>query len=264
MTISKNKKTMTEAALRANKENAQKSTGAVTEEGKIISSMNALKHGSYAKRFWKIKGKAVGNLKICNDCGEDQKQICTSVPEEERSCLLHNELILRYVHTHQSGETKHIEEINMMQLATMDLLFTQKLRFAQMHMGEVEEYTNEETGETHKKPVIGNDYIYMLMNMMKTLSKSLPDMQLTKQTQENLDVEWAKLMEADIDPEKAAEYRNNIMTGMADFRKAHAKASEMEEGDEAIRQFEKNEEMANEDSDDIDIGDIGDSPFGQK
>ncbi len=45
------KKTMSEAALAANRANAKKCTGPKTREGKFKASLNALKHGSYSHKF---------------------------------------------------------------------------------------------------------------------------------------------------------------------------------------------------------------------
>ncbi|MCX6612211.1 MAG: hypothetical protein NTW74_15325 [Acidobacteria bacterium] len=45
------KKTMSEAALAANRANAKKCTGPKTREGKFKSSLNALKHGTYSHIF---------------------------------------------------------------------------------------------------------------------------------------------------------------------------------------------------------------------
>jgi hypothetical protein len=45
------KKTMSEAALAANRANAKKCTGPKTREGKFKSSLNALKHGTYSNVF---------------------------------------------------------------------------------------------------------------------------------------------------------------------------------------------------------------------
>ena len=45
------KKTMSEAALAANRANAKKCTGPKTREGKFKSSLNALKHGLYSHTF---------------------------------------------------------------------------------------------------------------------------------------------------------------------------------------------------------------------
>lgn len=262
MSESKGKKTMTEAAIEANRQNAQLSTGPKTEEGLAISSMNALKTGEYSKHFWKIPGSVVGDLKICETCGDEQIAICKSFPKEERTCLLHESLMLKYIKTHQTKDVKYIEEVNIMQLSIMDFLFTQNLRYAQLNIGEVEE-AFDSLGKKYYRPKIGNDYIYMLINFMKVLSKSMPDMQLTRQTQENIDVEWAKLLEAEIDPEKAMETKNKIIASMAEFRKASSKAKYMENQDEAIQQFKKGEDLANEDSDSSNLSDIGDNPFGK-
>ncbi len=45
------KKTMSEAALAANRANAKKCTGPKTRAGKFKSSLNALKHGAYSHNF---------------------------------------------------------------------------------------------------------------------------------------------------------------------------------------------------------------------
>lgn len=45
------KKTMSEAALAANRANAKKCTGPKTREGKFKASLNALKHGTYSHTF---------------------------------------------------------------------------------------------------------------------------------------------------------------------------------------------------------------------
>ena len=45
------KKTMSAAALAANRANAKKCTGPKTREGKFKSSLNALKHGLYSHVF---------------------------------------------------------------------------------------------------------------------------------------------------------------------------------------------------------------------
>ncbi len=45
------KKTMSEAALAANRANAKKCTGPKTREGKFKASLNALKHGAYSHNF---------------------------------------------------------------------------------------------------------------------------------------------------------------------------------------------------------------------
>ena len=51
------KKTPAEAQLKANRENAQKSTGPKTDEGKKAASKNALKHGLRSRSFTLIHGE---------------------------------------------------------------------------------------------------------------------------------------------------------------------------------------------------------------
>ncbi len=49
--------TMSKAALKARRENAQKSTGPTSDDGKAASSRNAWKHGLYAQTFFGTLGK---------------------------------------------------------------------------------------------------------------------------------------------------------------------------------------------------------------
>ncbi len=49
--LTQRKKTMSEAALAANRANAKKCTGPKTREGKFKASLNALKHGLYSHTF---------------------------------------------------------------------------------------------------------------------------------------------------------------------------------------------------------------------
>jgi hypothetical protein len=51
MQNTENPRTTTEAQINANRENAQKSTGPRTAEGKAASSRNGLKHGLRAVRI---------------------------------------------------------------------------------------------------------------------------------------------------------------------------------------------------------------------
>lgn len=105
-----------------------------------------------------------------------------------------------------------------------------------MHLGEVEIIVDE-NGNEKQKEVIDTQYIYMLMNMMKSLNKSLVDMQLTKQTQENLDLGWADLLKAATNPEEAAKTKQKIINEMSKWREVQGLANKMEEMDEAIKEF---------------------------
>lgn len=241
----------TEKQIAACRENAQKSTGPKTEEGKAISSMNALKTGEYMTRFDLISGESAGNLKICEPCGDEQKAQCRIV----KTCILNDEITLRYIRAHRSKKPEFHEQISIPQIATMDMIFTQKLRYAQQHL--FEKTIDENNIE---RDLIDEKYIYMLMNMMNNLSKTLKDMQQTRATQENIDVAWAELAKADVDPEKAAENRQKIVESMDKFRESFSKAKEKRELDEAIKQF-RNGEAQIKDENRLD-SDIDFNPFG--
>ena len=208
-------------------------------------------------KFHKMPKSKVGKLKTCEICGDEQIALCIEAGE----CLQQEQLTLAYMRSHTTGNVKYIENFNILQLSMMDFLFTQKLRYAQMHLNETEEFTASD-GSKHRREKIGNDYIYMLMNMLDKLNKRLPDMQLTKQTQENIDVAWAELAKADINAEKAVETKLKIISDMANWRKAQASAVEMEQLDDAIKQHRTLEDAADEDNADTTIGDIGGNPFG--
>lgn len=247
---------MSPKALKARQNNAQKSTGPKTEDGKAASSMNGLTTGQYTRRFWKIPASKAGELKMCDVCGDEQQDAC----RKSGTCLLHDELSLAYLKTHETGATKYIENVNILQMATMDLLFSRQLRYAQINIGEQETFIDSE-GRERTKEKIDQQFIYMLMNMMKNLNKGMTDMQLTKQTQDNIDVAWAELAKADIDPVKAAETKNEIIKEMAVWRKDHGQARDDEKLDEAILQHRNLDNAANDDAGDIDLGNIGVSPF---
>ena len=255
----KRKFELTERRLKANRENAKKSTGPKTEIGKYNSSMNALKDGKYLTKFHKIPPEYCGRLAKCALCGAEQRAECVELKE----CVQQEALTKAYIETHKTGNVKHIENYNILQLSMLDNIFTTRLRYAQIHVNETE-MVKDKNGRLIEKQVIDSEYIYNLMNMLNTLSKRMTDMQLTKQTQENIDVAWAELAKADIDPAKAAETKQKIMYEMAKWREAQSSANEMEELDEAIRQHRKLEDAANDDSGNINLGNIGGNPFGRK
>ena len=119
------KYTMSPEALEARRSNGAKSNGPVTDEGKAISSMNGLKHGKYATKFFKIPASKVGTLKMCDICGDEQKANCKTAA----TCLLQDELTLAYVRTHTTGNVKYVENFNIVQLSQMDMIFTQKRKY---------------------------------------------------------------------------------------------------------------------------------------
>ncbi len=245
----------TEKQIAANRKNAQKSTGPKSVEGKAIASMNGVKHGKYITKFNRIHGEQAGNLATCEPCGEDQQNACRVA----KTCMLWDELAVAYIKTHETKDPRHIENINIVQLTTMDFIFNQRLRYAQQHLGDTEPSYDKDGKVVGEKMVIDTQYLYTLMNMAKSLSKSLPDMQLTRQTQENIDVEWAQLIKAEISPERAAEAKEKIINQMTEWRKSAKAGDHAAELDEAINEFRQKEDKGEDE--DFTIGDIGDGPF---
>ena len=212
--------------------------------------MNALKDGEYMTRFDLIQGANAGKLKICEPCGSDQQKECG----EAQRCILHNEITLRYIYAHRTKKPMYHEHISIPQIATMDMIFTQKLRYAQQHL-----FEKTYDAEGNERDLIDEKYLYMLMNMMNNLNKTLKDMQQTRATQENIDVAWAELAKADLDAAKAAENRQQIMEQMEEFRRTYSSAVEKRNLDDAIDAFRKGEDKLLE-NDNLDA-DLGDSPF---
>jgi hypothetical protein len=204
----------------------------MSDEIKKPGHMNALKHGKYMRQFQRIKEQA-GKLAICKQCGEQQQEECALA----KKCHLQEELIYAYHLARTERDLSGIEIINTMQLASMDLIFSQKLRWAIENAGETEKYFDKSIGRNVERPVVKNEDLYQLMNMMQSLSKSLPDMQLTRQTQETIDVEWAKLLEAKISEEQAAANRERILDVMKNWNQAKEAAEKMQKTDSAIQNF---------------------------
>ena len=215
--------------------------GPKTKEGKAIAAMNGLKHGKFMTNFQFLKHKA-GSLAICKQCGDEQAEMCKT----EQRCILHEELTLRYHYTHIKKDPTFIENIAIPQLAMMDMLFSQRLRNA---IENIDAVTTEK--------------VYELINFAKALNKSLADMQLTRNTQENIDVEWAKLLEADISAEKADEFKRAMLDKMLKWREDKEIAIKTAKEDQAIQNFIESEGKADIESGDIEIGNLGGSPFGK-
>jgi len=229
-------------------------TGPKTEEGKKRSSMNALKTGQFMKNFQRLDEQA-GHLSICKNCGAEQQADCSAV----KSCLLQDELILAYHKAHADKNLDHIEGINMVQMASMDMIFSTKLRWALENMGKTETVTGSK-GEKIPVPIVKTEDLYALMNMMRALSKTLPDMQLTRQTQENIDLEWAALLQADLTAEKAEANMRQILTNMEKFRLRSLEAQEIRKLDQTI-QDHVNGNGENQKSEVVEVKALGMSPF---
>ena len=72
----------TEAQIKANQENAKKSTGPATEEGKQRSSMNAMVHGIFSKTPL-LPGENLEQFKLL-----EEKIIKAYQPTDAMECLL--------------------------------------------------------------------------------------------------------------------------------------------------------------------------------
>lgn len=234
-------------------------TGPRTPEGKAKSRLNGLKHGRYMnpKTIMSLGDKA-GTLMMCVPCGKKQQAACNAA----ESCALQDEMLLAYTKAAFENDLSKLQEVNVMQLATMDLVFTQKLRWATENLGEFDE-VSVKGGGIAKVPVVTQEHIYELMNMMRTLGKTPMDMQITKSTQEAINVEWAKLLEADIDAARAEENKARILAMMNDYRNNLDQSKKLEALDADIAAFvqqeEKEKEMAPKQ---LESGKVKRNPFG--
>lgn len=206
--------------------------GPKTPEGKKITSMNGLKHGRYCKNFHRIPAGKAGNLAICIPCGDAQRAQCRIAGR----CELQDEMTLRYHMMWTDRDPKHVEELTMNQLSMMDFLFSLKLKQVTMEMGETEEVVGKD-GKVRIEPKVKNDDFYLLTHLANALSKTLPDMQLTRATQEAIGIEIAKLLEAKIDSDAAKLFKDNVLNSLRNYSDAQGEADEMKAQDEAIQEW---------------------------
>lgn len=240
----------------ANRRNAQKSTGPKTEAGKTRSAMNGIKHGKYVTRFWAIPAEDVGELAICNNCGEGQKTKC----KEVSTCILQDSLLLAHIKTLRSKNLKHREYIDAAQIAQMDFIFSIRLREAINNLGQQIQYTTP-AGAIVYKSAVSNEDIVTLMNFASHLQKNLRAMQLTRESQDISDVAWADLARADVNPEKALEAKQAILQGQQAWHDAQKSGDEQTELDEAIRQHRMHENLTEDENEPLKLGAIGSGPF---
>ena len=247
----------TERQIEANRKNALKSTGPKTEEGKRRASMNAIKNGRYVTRFWKIEGEYAGNLAICNTCGQSQAEIC----QEEKTCLLQDKLTLAHLKTLRSKNLKHREQIDIAQIAQMDFIYSVKLKEVINNLGAIETYIDDK-GNERQRTAVSNEDMIVLMNFANHLQKNLKAMQLTRESQDISDVAWAELATAQINKEEAEKARQAILDGIAAYKESQGKAKDMEELDEAIREFRLGEGKSKHSDDSPKLINPPANPFG--
>jgi len=206
------------------------------------------------KDFFNLHRNA-GKLSVCKNCHEDQKDDC----EAKMRCFILDRTMMAYLRAHKNKDPMEIEAVAIPQLAIMDLIFTQKLQYAINNLNEKKEFTDE-NGVKHEKDVIGIEYLYALINMAKSLSKSLDDMQLTSKTQDASEQGWMELLKVETDPVKSEQMRRKIMASYKSFEKKKEEVKKLEDADDALRQYEKDkEQFDNEES--VVVEDIPKSPF---
>jgi hypothetical protein len=110
-------------------------------------------------------------------------------------------------------------------------------------------------------PVVTQEHIYELMNMMRTMGKTPMDMQITKSTQEAIDLEWAKLLEAQISADKAEENKAKILALMQEYRENLDQSRNMEALDSDIQAFIAQENKEAETPKQLQAGNVKRNPF---
>jgi len=231
-----------------------KATGPKTSDGKAKSSMNALKTGEHMRMFFRISHQA-GELKICEGCGEEQQNACRSA----QTCLLQDSMIASYMKAQAEKNPDHIEEFTIVQVATMDMVFSVRLKYALDHINDT--WTDPETGKTQF--VINSDYMYMLMNLFDRLNKRLEDMQLTRKTIDDSDLGWNRLVDEKIDREEAKAYLEKLQRQLTQIRNDVQAAAENRSQDKDIQEYQK-QTGNDEDDTPINLDNVGDNVFGSK
>jgi len=216
--------------LIANRENALKSTGPNTDEGKERSSMNAVKSGKYITKLFRITDQA-GDMSICKPCGEDQQNYC----RECKKCVLQDSILLQNLKSFKSKNLYHLEMLNMAQVAQMDFFYSMKIREVQANM-----YKMVVGDDGILRSAVTNEDMAVLFTMAERLGKMPKNMQLTRESQDTADVAWAELAKAQLNPEESANFKKEIKQGMKKFREAVGVADENRELDDAIQQHRKN------------------------
>jgi hypothetical protein len=240
---------------RAREENEAKEKQKMSERNSLKKLLSIKK--VTPKHFFLIN-KYAGKMSICKNCEEDLQKKCKNI----QCCELLVTTSHAYFQTHQKKNPEYVEKLTIPQLATLDLIFTQKLNYALKHLHDTKEVTGSD-GKVYLKELVGIDYLYALINMAKSLNKSMADMQLTSQTKETMDVAWAHLSKAKVDPKKADELKAKILKGVENWEKKKAAAKKREKEDPAIIRYEKEMKDMDKDRDiDIDDMDLPPNPFG--
>lgn len=206
-------------------------TGPKSDDGKIISSMNAVSTGMHLRKFHRLPAAKVGKMDICQDCGQEQIDVCVAI----KNCELQDYFIAQYSKAYMDKDLSHIEEINILQTSQMDFLFNAKLKYAVDNFEE--RIIDPETG--FERHLIDWSYIYGLVNMYTVLRKNLDEMKMTRKTVDDDIGMLKKLMELQLDRTGEDKTREEVLQKVEALIETSEKVSDMRKSDKTIQEFRK-------------------------
>jgi len=228
-------------------------TGPISEEGKAIVSLNAVKSGIHMKMYQNI-GKAAGKLPVCDNCGDEQIKIC----QEAKNCELQVYFVGQYEIARTKRSVDPLEEMNSVSLGSMRMIFESQLNYAIKNMHETK---IDDKGREYF--LIGNGYIAQLMSMAQLLNVSPEDMLLTRKSQDTSERDFDDEVKEETSREEAKAYLLSLKQSNKEILEAVKKADKDRNQDKDIKEY-KAETGEDEDTDkNINLDDIGDSPFEQ-